>query len=55
MKRDYRDYLQDILTATDDLAEFTRDVVFGAFVQDRKTINDVQSGSARRSRQAHLR
>lgn len=41
MKRDYRDYLQDILTAIDDSAEFTRDMAFDAFVQDRKTINAV--------------
>jgi len=41
MKRDYRDYLQDILTAIDDSGEFTRDMAFDAFARDRKTVNAV--------------
>ncbi|MGA2731298.1 MAG: hypothetical protein ABSG35_01650 [Syntrophobacteraceae bacterium] len=41
MKRDYRDYLEDILAAIDESAEFTRDISFEAFTQDRKTINAV--------------
>ena len=41
MKRDYRDYLQDRLTAIDDSAEFTKDMDFDAFTQDRKTVNAV--------------
>ena len=28
MKRDYRDYIEDILAAMDELAEFTRDISF---------------------------
>jgi uncharacterized protein with HEPN domain len=41
MKRDYRDCDQDILTAIDESAEFTRDMAFDAFAQDRKTVNAV--------------
>jgi len=41
VKRDYRDYLEDILAAIDESAEFTRDISFEAFTQDRKTINAV--------------
>ena len=41
VKRDFRDYLGDILTAIDDIADFTRGVSFHTFVQDRKTINAV--------------
>jgi uncharacterized protein with HEPN domain len=41
MTRDYRDYLQDMLTAMDETAEFTRDFPFEEFLRDRKTINAV--------------
>ena len=41
MKRDYRDYLEDILAAIDESAEFTRDISFEVFTQDRKTFNAV--------------
>ena len=41
MKRDYRDYLKDILTAIDESAEFTREMTFDAFMHDKKTINAV--------------
>ncbi len=41
MKRDYRDYLQDLLTAIDDSAEVTKDMAFDVFARDRKTINAV--------------
>lgn len=41
MKRDYRDYLQDILTAIEETDEFTRGISSDAFTQDRKTINAV--------------
>ncbi len=41
MKREYRDYLEDILAAIDESAEFTRDISFEVFTQDRKTVNAV--------------
>ncbi len=41
MKRDYRDYLEDMLTAIDETAEFTGGISFDVFTQDRKTINAV--------------
>jgi uncharacterized protein with HEPN domain len=41
VNRDFRDYLEDILTAIDDLAEFTTGFSFDTFVHDRKTINAV--------------
>lgn len=39
MKRDYRDYLQDILQAIDESTEFTNDISFEVFVRDRRTVN----------------
>lgn len=41
MKRDYRDYLEDVLTAVDETAEFTRGISFEEFTDDPKTINAV--------------
>ncbi|MBN1866663.1 DUF86 domain-containing protein [Candidatus Sumerlaeota bacterium] len=41
MTRDYRDYLEDILSSIDETAAFTADLSFEAFVQDRKTVNAV--------------
>ena len=41
MRRDYRDYLQDILTAIEETDEFTKGMSYEAFTQDRKTINAV--------------
>jgi len=41
MKRDCRDYLQDILTAIEETDEFTKGISYDAFTQDRKTINAV--------------
>ncbi len=60
MKRDYRDYLEDILAAIDESAEFTRDIPFEVFTQDRKTVNAVVCslevlGEAARSIPDHLR
>ncbi len=60
MKRDYRDYLEDILAAIDESAEFTRDISFEVFTQDRKTVNAVVRslevlGEAARSIPDHLR
>ena len=41
MKRDYRDYLEDVLAAIDETAEFTSGISFEEFTRDRKTINAV--------------
>jgi len=41
MKRDYRDYLEDILTAMEETTLFTSGMSFEAFTRDRKTINAV--------------
>ncbi|MBI4962757.1 MAG: DUF86 domain-containing protein [Desulfomonile tiedjei] len=41
MKREYRDYLEDVLKAIDESADFTSGISFEAFTQDRKTINAV--------------
>ena len=41
VKRDYRDYLQDILEAIDESTEFTNDISFEMFVRDRRTVNAV--------------
>jgi len=41
MKREFRDYLQDILDAMDGVAAFTRDLTYEAFAQDRKTVSAV--------------
>ncbi len=40
-KRDYGDYLQDILDSIDDLSNFTNNMSFKSFVSDKKTINAV--------------
>ncbi|MEM3479047.1 MAG: DUF86 domain-containing protein [Candidatus Bathyarchaeia archaeon] len=40
-KRDYRDYLQDILDSIKDIEEFTRNMDFEDFARDKKTINAV--------------
>ena len=41
MTRDHLDYLEDILAAIDESAEFTSGISLEAFTQDRKTINAV--------------
>jgi len=41
MKRDYRDYLQDIVTAVKEVTEWTDGLSFQQFTQDRKTVNAV--------------
>lgn len=41
MERDYRDYLQDILDSIKDIENFTTDMNFEGFSQDRKTTNAV--------------
>ncbi|MEM2939009.1 MAG: DUF86 domain-containing protein [Candidatus Bathyarchaeia archaeon] len=40
-KRDYRDYLQDILDSIKDIEDFTRNMDFEDFARDKKTINAV--------------
>lgn len=39
MRRELRDYLEDIVTAIDETAEFTQGLTFESFSRDRKTIN----------------
>ncbi len=41
MKRDFRDYFHDILSAIDETEEFIGGMSFEEFTQDRKTINAV--------------
>jgi uncharacterized protein with HEPN domain len=41
MKRDFRDYLADILASMDEVAEFTQQMIFADFARDRKTCNAV--------------
>lgn len=37
-KRDYRDYLQDILDSINDIESFIQNMAFDSFKEDRKTI-----------------
>ncbi len=39
MKRDYRDYLEDIVKSIDETARFTEGISFETFIHDSKTIN----------------
>jgi uncharacterized protein with HEPN domain len=39
--RDYRDYLQDILDAVDDIENFVDNMTYEQFIKDRKTLNAV--------------
>jgi uncharacterized protein with HEPN domain len=41
IRRDYRDYLQDVLEAVNDVEDFVGDMSFEEFSRDRKTINAV--------------
>jgi len=41
IKRDYRDYVQDILDSMKDTEEFVKGMGFDDFTQDKKTINAV--------------
>lgn len=38
LKRDYRDYLEDIVTSIDDIESFTENMSFEDFSKDKKTI-----------------
>lgn len=40
-RRDYTDYLQDIVDAIDDIRAFIEGMSFQAFASDRKTVNAV--------------
>jgi uncharacterized protein with HEPN domain len=40
-KRDYRDYLQDIIDSINDIEDFTKNMSFEDFARDKKTINAV--------------
>ena len=40
-RRDYKDYLQDIVDSIDDIKSFTGSMTFENFTMDRKTINAV--------------
>jgi uncharacterized protein with HEPN domain len=40
-KREYRDYLQDIYDAINDIATFIEDMTYEDFLKDKKTINAV--------------
>jgi len=39
--RDYRDYLQDILDAINDIESFVDNMTYKEFIKDRKTLNAV--------------
>ena len=41
MIREFRDYLDDIVNAMDDVDDFTKDMTFDNFNEDKKTINAV--------------
>jgi len=41
MKRDFKDYIQDILSSLEEVEEFTEGLNFEDFLKDRKTINAV--------------
>jgi len=40
-KRDYRDYLKDIIDSIEDIESFIENMTFEDFAKDRKTINAV--------------
>ena len=40
-KRDYRDYVQDILTSIKEIINFVADIKYEEFINDKKTINAV--------------
>ncbi|MDI6810796.1 MAG: DUF86 domain-containing protein [archaeon] len=41
MKRDFKDYIQDILSSLEEVEDFTEGLDFEDFLRDRKTINAV--------------
>jgi len=40
-KREYRDYLHDIMNSVSDIEDFVEDMTFEQFERDRKTLNAV--------------
>jgi len=40
-KRDYRDYIKDIIDSINDIESFTENMTFEDFAKDKKTINAV--------------
>ncbi len=40
-KREYRDYIDDILDSIVDIAGFIKDMDFSEFIEDKKTVNAV--------------
>jgi uncharacterized protein with HEPN domain len=40
-KREYRDYLRDIVSSLSDIEDFVEGMAFGQFEKDRKTLNAV--------------
>ncbi len=40
-RRDFTDYVNDIITSFEEIAEFTDNMTFAEFSQDKKTINAV--------------
>jgi len=43
-RRDYRDYLQDIIDSINDIKDFTKNMSFEDFARDKKTINVLEDG-----------
>ena len=41
MKREYGDYIQDIIDSIKEAGEFTKELSFDDFKQDKKTVNAV--------------
>ncbi|MBI5574727.1 MAG: DUF86 domain-containing protein [Elusimicrobia bacterium] len=41
IKRDYRDYIKDILDSINDVREFIKNMKYNEFICDRKTVNAV--------------
>jgi len=43
-RREYRDYLQDIIDSINDIKDFTKNMSFEDFARDKKTINVLEDG-----------
>jgi len=39
--RDYTDYIKDIINSIDEIEEFTANMIFKSFVEDKKTVNAI--------------
>ncbi len=40
-KRDLRDYINDLIESCEDILEFTNELSYNSFIQDKKTVNAV--------------